>query len=60
MTRDTETDATIHRRPDGSIDIDHYLERGRRARSEQAHRFIGHLRPVKRHRRRHWLRVIGL
>ncbi len=30
----------IRRRPDGSIDTEHYLAKGRRARSEQAHRLL--------------------
>jgi hypothetical protein len=35
---DTMTDkTTIRRRPDGSIDTDYYVAKGRRYRSEKAH-----------------------
>ncbi|MDF0602731.1 hypothetical protein P1J78_18480 [Psychromarinibacter sp. C21-152] len=39
MTHPTETHPTdIRRRPDGSIDTAHYMAKGRRRRSEAAHR----------------------
>ncbi len=34
------TDTPLRLRPDGSIDTAYYMERGRRARSEQAHRLF--------------------
>ncbi|MDX1780356.1 MAG: hypothetical protein R3256_03460 [Thalassovita sp.] len=40
-------------RPDGSIDIAHYTERGRKLRSEQAHRLMGR-RPAQSPRRSLW------
>lgn len=36
---------TIRKRRDGSIDTDHYLERGRRLRSERAHKMARATRP---------------
>ena len=38
MTRIPQTD--IRTREDGSIDTAHYMQRGRRMRSEQAHRMV--------------------
>jgi len=38
MTRTPRTD--IRTRADGSIDTAHYMQRGRRMRSEQAHRMM--------------------
>jgi hypothetical protein len=43
MTRTTET--AFHTRPDGSIDTARYMQRGRRMRSEQAHRMMGAATP---------------
>lgn len=44
------TPTEIRTRPDGSIDTDHYIRRGRRARSEQAHAMLGFLRSARRPR----------
>lgn len=41
----------IRTRPDGSIDTAYYIDRGRRLRSEQAHRMVKGAETEKRLRR---------
>lgn len=52
----TQQDDTIHLRPDGSIDIAHYMQRGRVMRSEQAHRILRRTTPSapRRYRQGLW------
>lgn len=49
MTIDTKD--SIRTRPDGSIDTAFYMARGRRERSQQAHRLAKSCLPEKRERR---------
>lgn len=46
-----QPDEDIRLRPDGSIDTAYYMARGRRERSQQAHRMAKSCLPEKRERR---------
>lgn len=47
----------IATRPDGSIDTDHYIARGRLMRSQQAHRMAGNAKAGLARRAARWLTI---
>ena len=49
----SQQDDPIRRYPDGSIDFAYYMQRGRKLRSEQAHRLMRR-KPAPAHRRSLW------
>ncbi len=51
---------TIRYRPDGSIDADYYLKRGKVLRSEAAHIALRGVKPVARKRHSLVVRFLGL